>query len=438
METNRLSENQPFIRISGIARLLIPLALGLGILLGGFLYSRFGGTTPSPHSSNAAAVNSDKPADPAAPSDIVQIGPESQKDVGIVVEPVALRNLQGSLSATGIVSEDPARVAHIRTLARGLIETIFAKLGDRVSAGDSLVEYDNIELGLAIGEYQGALAELRRSLTDLEVKTKILERSREMLKVGAVAQTTHDLREAEVKDAEARVSGSRATVSKIAKQIRRFGWSDADLAKLTSEQAASGHTSSHSILKAPFAGIVTSFHAVGSEVVEQGTELLAITDMSSLWVLADVYEKDLSQIRTGQAVRVRVGSYPRETFAGKITYVADVIDPKTRTAKVRCQVGNKSGLLKLEMFATVEIPVGQTSPMLAVPSSSIQQIDGRPIVFVRNSEAEFQKREVQTGVESQGFTEIRSGLKPEETVVSRGSFVVKTALLKRLIGEKEE
>jgi cobalt-zinc-cadmium efflux system membrane fusion protein len=418
--------------------LLIVLALGVGIVLGAFLYSTFGGMTHSSLPSNAAASGSDKPADAGAPSDVVEIRPESQKDVGIAVEPAAVRSLQGSLAATGVVSEDPARVAHVRTLARGLIEKIFARLGDRVSAGDALVEYDNIELGLAIGEYQGAQAELRRSLTDLEVRTKILERSREMLRVGAVAQTTHDLREAEVKDAEAKVAGARATVSKIAQQIRRFGWTEGDLAELPSKQAASGHSVSHSTLKAPFAGIVTSLHAVGSEVVEHGTELLAITDMSSLWILADVYEKDLSQIRTGQAVQVRVPSYPRETFAGKITYVADVIDPKTRTTKVRCLVGNERGLLKLEMFATIEIPLGPTSPILAVPSSSIQQIDGRPVVFVRNSETEFQKREVQTGVESQGYTEIRAGIKQGEPVVSRGSFVVKSAFLKHLIGEEEE
>ena len=436
MEANNVNEGRPFIAISGIARLLIALALVVGIVLGAFLYSRFGGTSPAPHAAAVAASRADQPADAKAASDVVQISPESQRDVGIAVEPAAVRSLQGSLSATGVVSEDPARVAHVRTLARGLIEKIFARLGDRVSTGDPLVEYDNIELGLAIGEYQGAQAELRRSLTDLEVKTKILARSREMLKVGAVAQTTHDLHEAEVKDAEAKVSGARAAVSKIAEQIRRFGWTDQDLAKLPSEQAASGHTLSHSMLKAPFSGVVTSLHAVPSEVVEQGTELLAITDMSSLWVLADVYERDLSEIRTGQAVRVRVPSYPRETFAGRITYVADVMDAKTRTTKVRCLAANVNGLLKLEMFATVEIPVGQTNPLLAVPSSSIQQIDGRPVVFVRNSEAEFQKREVQTGIESQGYTEVRSGLKQGEPAVSRGSFIVKTAFLWHLIGEE--
>ncbi len=430
MATAPVTERQAPVRISRSTRLLIPLALGLGVFLGAFLYSRFGG--------KPTAAESSQPASSENPSGVVEIDPQSQKDVGIAVEPAVVRSLQGSLSATGVVSEDPARVAHIRTLARGLIEKIFAKLGDRVSAGAPLVEYDNIELGLGIGEYRGAQAELRRSLTDLDVKTTILERSRAMLSVGAVAQTTHDLREAEVKDAEARAAGARAAVSKIADQIRRFGWTDDDLAKLPSEQSASGHTVSHTILKAPFAGVVTSHHAVGSEVVEQGTELLAITDMSSLWVLADVYEKDLSQIRTGQSVRVRVASCPRETFAGRITYVADAIDPKTRTAKVRCVVGNETGLLKLEMFATVEIPVGKTSPTLAVPSSSIQQIDGRPVVFVRTSKTEFQKREVQTGMESEGYSEILSGLQEGEAVVSRGSFVVKTAFLKHLIGEAEE
>ena len=111
--------------------------------------------------------------------------------------------------------------------------------------------------------------------------------------------------------------------------------------------------------------------------------------------------------------------------------------PRCGPPKCAAWCGNQRGLLKLEMFATVEIPVGQTSPILAVPSSSIQQIDGRPVVFVRNSETEFQRREVQTGVESQGYTEIRSGLKQGEPVVSRGSFILKTAFLRHLIGGKE-
>jgi cobalt-zinc-cadmium efflux system membrane fusion protein len=159
--------------------------------------------------------------------------------------------------------------------------------------------------------------------------------------------------------------------------------------------------------------------------------------MSSLWVMADVFEKDLSHVRVGKSVQVRVASYPGKAFQGKITYVADTIEPKTRTAKVRCIVENNSGLLKLEMFATIEIPLEGTNSVLAVPDSSIQQIDGKSVAFVRNSEKEFQKREVQTGIASGGYTEIRSGLKEGDVVASQGSFVVKTAFLRNLIGESE-
>jgi cobalt-zinc-cadmium efflux system membrane fusion protein len=432
METNNMKRNPGFARIAGSARLLI--ALIVGIILGAVLYAKFAGTGLPQRFSNAVAAEPDKSADPAAPSDVVQISPESQRDVGIAVETAVLRSLQSTLSATGTVTEDPGRVAHLRPLARGVVDKIYARLGDRVSAGDPLIEYDNVELGLAVGEFLNAQAELQRSLTDLEVKEKILERSKAMLKEGAVAQTTYDLREAEYKDAEAVAAGARATAEKIEEQIHRYGWTDQDLANLPSKK---GHNIVHSVLKAPLSGVVTSYHVAEGEVVEPSTELLAITDISSLWVLADVYEKDLSHIRTGKAVRVRVASYPGKVFEGKITYVADAIDPKSRTAKVRCLVENNGGLLKLEMFATIEIPVEQTSPVLAVPDSSIQQIEGQSVIFVRKSATEFQKREVRAGIVSQGYTEIRSGLKPGESVVSQGSFVLKSAFLRHLIGEKE-
>jgi cobalt-zinc-cadmium efflux system membrane fusion protein len=408
---------------------IVFIALMTGFVLGVFLYPKLSGTGPSTQSPTPRVESESS-------SDTVQIGPESQKEVGIAVESAAYRNLRDTLSATGTVSEDPGRVAHIRPLARGLIEKSYVRFGDRVSAGDPLVEYDNIELGVAVGEYLTAQAELQRSLTDLEVKKTILERGKEMLRVGAIARTAYDLREAEYKDAEAKTDGARATVEKIEEQIHRFGWTDQDLANLPAKQR-SGHTVTHSVLKAPFPGIITAYHASIGEAVESSTELLAITDMSSLWVLADIFEKDLSHVKTGQAVHLRVASYPGRTFQGKITYVADTIEPKTRTAKVRCVVENKNGLLKLEMFATVEIPMDRTNSVLAVPDSSIQQIEGKPFVFVRNSEKEFQKREVQTGIASGGYTEIKSGLKAGDLAVSQGSFVVKTAFLRNLIGENE-
>jgi cobalt-zinc-cadmium efflux system membrane fusion protein len=430
MESNRKKQiGSP----AWIACLLVTLATGFA--LGAFFHARFAEKIPLARQS-AGPATTEQSVEPAASRDRVRISPESQKEVGIEVEPVIFRSLQDTLSATGIVSDDPGRVAHIRPLARGLIEKAYVRLGDRVSVGDPLVEYDNIELGLAIGEYFSAQAELQKSLTDLEVRKTILERGKEMLKVGAIARTAYDLREAEYKDAEANVAGARATVAKIVEQIYRFGWTDQDLKNLPARQG-SGHSISHTVLKAPFSGIITSYHASIGEVVEPSTELLAITDMRSLWVLADIFEKDLAHVRTGKAVKVHVASYPGRIFHGTITYMADIIEPKTRTAKVRCVVENKDGLLKLEMFATIEIPVDRTKSVLAVPDSSIQQIDGSPVVFVRRSGEEFQRREIQTGITGGGYIEIRSGLGTGELVASRGSFVVKTAFLRDLIGEDE-
>jgi len=428
MEPSKKKQNWS---IAGIAF----IALVAGLVLGAYLYPKLAGTGQSPQRSTAPA-ETEKPVKSETSSEMVQITPESQKEVGIAVEPAGFRNQGETLSATGTVSEDPLRVAHIRPLARGLIEKAYARLGDRVSAGDPLVEYDNIELGLALGEYLSAQSELQRSLTDLQVRKTILERAKEMLKVGAIARTAYDLREAEYKDAEAKTVGARATVEKVEEQIHRFGWTDQDLANLQSKPRT-GHNITHSVLRAPFSGIITNYHASVGEFVEPSTELLAITDMSSLWVLADVFEKDLAHVQTGKAVQVRVASYPGRVFPGKITYLADTIDPKTRTAKVRCVVENNGGILKLEMFATVEIPIDRGGSVLAVPDSAIQQIEGKPVVFVRNSEKEFQRREVQTGLASGGYTEIRSGIKAGDMVATQGSFVIKTAFLRNLIGEKE-
>jgi cobalt-zinc-cadmium efflux system membrane fusion protein len=413
----------------------VALALVLGLGLGAYLHSRYV-RTHAYQTASAPTVNTETPEEADVTSDVAHISAEAQKEVGIAVEPVQIRNLQDILVATGTVSEDPIRVAHIRPLARGLIEKSYVRLGDRVSKGDSLIEYDNIELGIAIGEYLGAQAELQRSLTDLEVKRTILERGKEMLKVGAIARTTYDLREAEFKDAEAKCSGSRAAVEKVEAQIHRFGWSDQDLANLLAQQKT-GHTVTHSIMRAPFSGIITEYHASVGEAVEPSTELLSISDLSTLWVLADVFEKDLSQVKVGQSVRVRVTSYPGNVFLGKITYVADTIEPITRTAKVRCVVQNSNELLKLAMFATIDIPMDRINSVLAVPDSAIQQIEGKSVVFIRTSATEFKRRDVQTGITSSGYTEIRSGLNAGDLVAGQGSFVVKTAFLRNLIGEDE-
>ncbi len=427
MEGNGMKQNGT----AGWIRSLVPLAIGLA--LGAFLYSRFSGGGPPGAPGEHRAPEASHGAEEG---ERVRIAADVQREMGIELEAAAVRTVRDVLAVTGTVREDPGRVAHIRPLAGGLIREVHVQLGDRVAAGDPLLAYDNIDLGRALGEYLSVHSELRRALADIGVKETILERSREMLAVGAIARTAFDLREAELRDARARAEGARARAAALSAEIRRFGWTDRRIADLESGRALSP-SASHSVLAAPIAGTVTALHASVGETVDPSTELVTIADLSSLWVLADVFEKDLAQVRPGKPVRVRVAAYPGRTFGGTVVSVDDILDPGTRTVKVRCRVPNRDALLKVQMFADVRIPVDRMTSVLAVRDDALQRIDGSTVVFVGVTETEFERRPVRTGIASGGFTEIVAGLAAGERVVSRGSFVVKSAFLKDLIEAHE-
>src|SRR5690606_31030077 len=138
----------------------------------------------------------------------------------------------------------------------------------------------------------------------------------------------------------------------VEEQLHRFGLSDADLRQLSPTEGTSPHRdASHAVLRAPFDGVVTKYDVAQGEVAEPERELFTVTDLSSVWVLADVYEKDITKVRAGTDAVVRVDAYPDQTFAGRVTYVSDLIEPQTRSAKARVVVDNPGAALKLAMFA---------------------------------------------------------------------------------------
>ncbi len=403
---------------------------------GALLYSWFGAAESVPTvSEEAAEAGHDEHEE--GEEGVVHIPLEAQQSSGLQTQPAAVRAVETSLRVTGTVEPDQTRVAHIRPLARGVVEEVFVQLGDRVKKGDPLISYDNIELGLAVGEYLSARADLRSSQTTAEVKQTILARSREMLEVGAIARTVHDIRDAEYRDAQAQVDSARARVAKFEEQLHRFGLSDEDLKDLSDDNHPGYHrTSSHSMLRAPTAGIVTAYDVSPGETVDPSSALLTVTDISSVWVLADVYEQNLSAVRKGKQVAIRVVAYPDEVFRGRITYISDVVERETRTARVRCVVSNPRVRLKLDMFTTVEIPTGETVEVLAAPAEAIQRIDGQSVVFVRRTETEFEQRAVTTGLQADGWIEIQQGLEPGDAVITQGSFYAKTAALRDQIGDE--
>ena len=371
------------------------------------------------------------------PAGVVELTPVAQKNAALGLAAVEVRPLPTTIDVTGSVAAEDARIAHIRPLARGLIERVWVSLGQRVAKGQPLATYDNIQLGELVGEYLGARAVLRQAEADLDVKSRVVERGRELIKLEAIAQQTLDLREAELKTSEAGVARDQATVSRVEEQLHRFGLSDTDLKQLSPTEGSSPHRdASHAILRAPFDGVVTKYDVAQGEVAEPERELFTVTDLSSVWVLADVYEKDITKVRTGTDAVVRVDAYPDRIFPGRVTYVADLIDPQTRSAKARVVVANPETALKLDMFARVSIPTAEQRAGLLVPVAAIQTVDNQPVVFVQQSANRFVRRNVELGMTAGSLVEIRSGVKAGDTVVGAGSFYLKTALLRERIGDE--
>ncbi|MBI3950158.1 MAG: efflux RND transporter periplasmic adaptor subunit, partial [Acidobacteria bacterium] len=298
--------------------------------------------------------------------------------------------------------------------------------------------YDNIELGELIGQYLIAMAKLQKTRAEADVTKRSLERAQNLVELGAVARAEYERRNAEYQNARASINSQKAEVAQVEEKLHRFGLTDADLEKLNTPAHTQYHReASHSVLRAPFEGIVTKYDVAEGEVVDSARELFTIADLSTVWIQADVYEKDIAAIHEGQEVKILVDAYPGEAFVGKITYVSDFLDPKTRTAKVRCEVPNPEGRLKLEMFATSQIPTPKGREVVMVPTAAVQQIDDKPVVFVKIGQTQFQKRDVQLGTQSDGWVEVKSGLKVSEVVVTRGGFQLKSALLREQIGGEE-
>jgi cobalt-zinc-cadmium efflux system membrane fusion protein len=188
-------------------------------------------------------------------------------------------------------------------------------------------------------------------------------------------------------------------------------------------------------LKAPLDGTVTERQGTVGEILDNAKEFYTVSDVTTVWCIADLNEKDIADARVGEQATVRVLAYPQETFPGKITLVGGAVDEKTRRIDVRIEVGNTSGHLKPGMFADVVIVTGSATNILVVPEESLQRMDEQEVVFIAAEPNHFVKRVVKIGRADSGQTEILDGLNDGERVVTRGSTLLKSELLKSELGE---
>ncbi len=189
-------------------------------------------------------------------------------------------------------------------------------------------------------------------------------------------------------------------------------------------------------LKAPIDGVVTDREAVVGELVGKDNALFTISDPADLWVVAEIKERDIGAVKVGQEATFTVLAYPAEKFRGKVARIAQEVEKESRTLEVRIEVANRDGKLKPGMFADVEIVTDVMQGMLLIPDAALQRDEDKQIVFVSLGDLKFEKRLVQPGLERGGRVQVLGGVKEGEQVVTEGSFILKSEILKGEMGEE--
>uniref|UniRef100_UPI00262FB06B efflux RND transporter periplasmic adaptor subunit n=1 Tax=Geobacter sp. TaxID=46610 RepID=UPI00262FB06B len=230
--------------------------------------------------------------------------------------------------------------------------------------------------------------------------------------------------------AETDYQTTRAELHTDEERLLLYGLSKSDLATMDGKRILVP-------VRSPIGGGVTEKQAVVGELADPSKSLYTVADLSTVWVMVDINEKDLTKVRKGQAATVTVGAFPDTKFRGRIALIADIVNEATRTVKARVEVQNPGRKLKPEMFTTVELTLPATgAAVLAVPEDAIQELEGKKVLFTTEDGKEFTPREVQLGLASGGMVEITGGVAEGQRYAVRGSFILKSELKKGELGEE--
>ena len=365
-------------------------------------------------------VAASKSAAVDTPSGLVTLPADESSRVGLVVEPVTRSDFRTHRDFPGLVQPNQRNMVEITTLVRGRVVDVYADLGQEVKTNAPLAILYSSELGLAQSAYLKAKAKLN-------LAEQSYSRAKFLLQEKVIG-------EAEAQRRQAELLSIQAEANEAHDRLKLLGMNDDEFRRLE----RSREIRSVVPIVAPFAGRVIGRKLTRGEVVETTDNLFVIADLSEVWVLANIPEKDIPFVHAihasgGMHADVRVNAYPGEIFKGRITYVGDVLDPSTRTMQLRLELPNKDGRLKSEMFASVRLYSESQPDRLAVPEAALQRDQGRTFVFVQRNASEYEVRDVKVGESNGTLISILTGLDEGEPVVTHGAFILKSELLKKQV-----
>lgn len=348
----------------------------------------------------------------AAEADLLTLDAQTKELIGLKTAEAIVTNLDEAVPVPGKIINNENNEIHINTLIPARVNELMADWGAAVKKGQPLVCLESIELGKKRAEYDRAEAELELAMAEYERKQRLYEQQ-------AVSEKL--FLEAEAKKRSAEISLEYAR-----KMLRLTGLNEEEIFAPPDEDDVIEGCSVRLI--SPIDGVVIERNVKRGEQVEPGECLFKILDVSSVWIEADIFEKDLLHVHKGGKIKIRVSAYPDRVFHGEIFYVGSTLDEVTRTVKVRSEVQNNERLLKPGMYAAVELVTGEKENVIAIQEEAVLSEDNLYFVFVQEGDS-YHRHPVEIGSRSDGLVEVISGVSAGDLVVVQGNYQLKSRLL---------
>jgi cobalt-zinc-cadmium efflux system membrane fusion protein len=355
----------------------------------------------------------------ASPEGLIKLSPEGIKAAGIEVQTVTATTPSVFISATAVLEMNGDRVARVNPRAAGRAVSVNVSQGDRVRHGQVLAQIDSVDMDQAWSNYLKAKGRL-----DLAARSARREETLFQKKVSP---------EKDLLKARQEYSEAEADLLLAKERFRLLG---VDVQHVETETNGTDQKRPLIPVCAPLTGVIIEKTVAKGEMVGPEKTLFTVADLSTLWLMVDIYEQDLGKVRTGMQVKLSISAYPGKEFWGRISYVGDVMNDKTRTVKARVSIDNRDGFLKPGMFATVSIDSvkdSQAGKVIAVPEEAVFLDGSERYVFIHEGDGRFVVRRVSVGPVSGPKIEIREGLKVGDRVVNKGVFTLKSELKKDML-----
>jgi membrane fusion protein, heavy metal efflux system len=370
-----------------------------------------GTTTPMPASlPSTTEVGAGDPGQPL-PDVRIQLTADAVKRAGIVVSPVSAAAGGSELRLPAVVAPNAYRQVAVTPLVSGRVTSVAVQLGDRVRKGQTIAQVYSPELAEARTRYVSAAAML-------EAHDRELQRTQKLVEIGAASRQELERIHAEHAAQTAAVKSARA-------QLELLGIGASSLEK-GGAQSSSATTS----IPAPIDGVITERSANVGLNVDPATRLFTVVDLSTVWVLAAVHERDIGRVCVGTKAHITSEAFPGRQLEGRVSYIDPQLDAATRTTKARIELQNPAGELRLGMYVDVVIAATAATAATAarsaptVPRSAVQTVGNRTVVYLADAKAPstFVEREVRLGESAGDDVEVVTGIQPDDLIVTTGSF----------------